>query len=390
MRNGLRILMPNLEYPPLGGGAGPVTRGLARALVERGHQVDVVTMGYRGLPAEDADDGVRIHRVPGIRSRLELSHVHELATYVWSGYRKALELTRKARYDLCHCHFILPTGLIPYLLRNAPGFPPYLITCHGSDVPGYNPDRFTMLHRLTPPLLRRILGHSAGVIVPSAALEQLLRSQFGPALPPMTRIANGVDLSQFTARRKEPRILVATRLFQRKGVQHVIEALAGIPDHGHQLEVAGDGPQRAELEQQAGTSGVPARFHGWLPPGPLNRLYEQSRVFVLASSSDNFPVSLLEAMAARCAIITTRAGGCPEVVGDTGLVVEPGDVRGIRQVLSRLIQEPAYAEELGNRAARRVRELFGWSTITARHEAAYEAALRGVRSPVIEAVPTPA
>lgn len=184
--------------------------------------------------------------------------------------------------------------------------------------------------------------------------------------------------------------MVATRLFHRKGVHHVIEALAGIPDHRHQLEVAGDGPQRDELEQQASAAGVPAQFHGWLPSGPLNRLYEQSRVFVLASISDNFPVSLLEAMAARCAIITTRAGGCPEVVGDTGLVVEPGDVRGIRDALSRLIREPAFAEELGQRAARRVRELFGWSAIAAQHEAAYETVLRGMRPPVIEAVPTPA
>ena len=89
MADRLRILMLNLEYPPLGGGAAPVTRGLARALVSRGHAVDVVTMGYRGLPREETEDGVRIFRVPGIRSRLELSHVHELATYVWSGLRKA-------------------------------------------------------------------------------------------------------------------------------------------------------------------------------------------------------------------------------------------------------------------------------------------------------------
>jgi glycosyltransferase involved in cell wall biosynthesis len=390
MRHGLNILMPNLEYPPLGGGAAPVTRGLARALVKRGHRVDVVTMGYRGLPAEEVDEGVHVYRVPGIRSRLELSRVHELAVYVWSGLRKMRELSLKAPYDLCHCHFILPTGLIPYLLRNSPGFPPYLITCHGSDVPGYNPDRFTRLHRFTPPLLRRVLDQAAGVIAPSAALEQLLRSRFGPHLPPVTRIANGVDLSQFAPRRKEPRVLVATRLFHRKGVQHVIEALAAIPDHRHQLEVAGDGPQRAELEQQASTSRVPAKFHGWLPSGPLNRLYEESRIFVLASISDNFPVSLLEAMAASCAIITTRAGGCPEVVGDTGLVVDPGDVAGLRDALSRLIRNPAFAEELGKRAARRVRAMFSWPTIAERHEAAYDAVLRRTLGPALEEVATPA
>ena len=380
MRDRLRILMPNLEYPPLGGGAAPVTRGLARALVERGHQVDVVTMGYRGLPPEQDDAGVRLYRVPGLRSRLELSRVHELATYVWSGLRKSRALAAAEAYDLCHCHFILPTGLIPYLLRTRPGFPPYVITSHGSDVPGFNPDRFTLLHRMTPPVLRGILRHAAGLIVPSCALEDLIRSQFATAMPPLSRIPNGVDLERFSPRQKESRILVATRLFERKGVQHVIDALAGIDKADYRLEIAGDGPQLPQLERQSGEHRVPATFHGWLAGEPLTQLFERSRIFVLASSSDNFPVSLLEAMAARCAVITTRAGGCPEVVGDTGIVVEPGDVAGLRQALARLLQAPAYAEELGLRAARRAQDLFSWPAIAARHEAVYQGALERVRS----------
>jgi glycosyltransferase involved in cell wall biosynthesis len=96
--------------------------------------------------------------------------------------------------------------------------------------------------------------------------------------------------------------------------------------------------------------------------------------------SDNFPVSLLEAMAAGCAIVTTSAGGCPEVVGDTGLVVEPGDVGALRQALTDLIRQPARAEELGRRAAERVRDLFSWPAVASRHEAAYEAALRRIRT----------
>jgi glycosyltransferase involved in cell wall biosynthesis len=388
MPDRLRILMPNLEYPPLGGGAGPVTRGLARALVRRGHQVDVVTMGYQGLAAEESDHGVRLFRVRCLRSRLELSYVHELATYVWSGLRKMKWLAGREDYDLCHCHFLLPTGIIPYFLSRSPRFPPYLVTSHGSDIPGFNPDRFRLLHRFSPPILRRILRKAAGLIVPSAALERLIHREFDGDVPPLSRIPNGVDPDDFVVRRKEPRVMVATRLFERKGVQHVIEALAGIPEHGHELEVAGDGPQRSELEQQARHLGVPAHFYGWLARDLLCRLYEQSRIFVLASSSDNFPVSLLEAMAARCAVITTHAGGCPEVVGDAGLVVEPGDLPGLQGALTRLIKDPDYARELGERASRRVAEQFGWTPIASRHETAYEAALSRA-APSAEAIDLP-
>lgn len=388
MRDRLRILMLNLEYPPLGGGAAPVTRGLARALVAKGHAVDVVTMGYRGLPREEVEDGVRIFRVPGIRSRLELSHVHELATYVWSGLHKARDLSHAGSYDICHCHFILPTGIIPYALKRSPGFPPYVITSHGSDVPGFNPDRFILLHRFTPPLLRRILKQAAGLIVPSAALRGLIEQQFAGYVPPVTQIANGIELGRFTSQPKESRVLVATRLFERKGVQHVIEALAATTDHQHELEVAGDGPQRAALERQARDRGVPARFHGWLPREALDLLYERSRIFVLASMNDNFPVSLLEAMAAGCAVITTRAGGCPEVVGDAGLVVEPGDVQGLQEALTRLIRHPDFAEDLGARAVKRVRDLFGWQAIVSQHEAVYDTALRRRPAPMDEPAST--
>jgi hypothetical protein len=71
------------------------------------------------------------------------------------------------------------------------------------------------------------------------------------------------------------------------------------------------------------------------------------------------------------------------VVGDTGLVVEPGDVGELRSALARLIRDPALAAELGERASRRVAELFGWAAIASRHEVAYEAVLR--RAPSSEA-----
>ena len=81
-------------------------------------------------------------------------------------------------------------------------------------------------------------------------------------------------------------------------------------------------------------------------------------------------------MAARCAIVTTHAGGCPEVVGNAALLVDPGDVRALRASLQRLIQNRGLCEELGERAWRRARDRFGWETVAERHEEVYERALR--------------
>jgi glycosyltransferase involved in cell wall biosynthesis len=378
MPEALRILMLNIEYPPLGGGASPVTRGLGRALVALGHAVDVVTMRRRGLARTEDDQGVRVIRVPTLRARTELSHVHELVTYVASAYAEARALAAAHRYDVCHAHFVLPTGLVPYALRRRPGFPPYVLTCHGSDLPGYNPDRFRLLHRLTPWLIRRVLRSAAGVIVPSAALEGLLRARFAAACGTPVRIANGVDVERFAALEKQPRILVAARLFERKGVHQVIEALATLPGIGYGLEIAGDGPARADLERLARQTGVPCHFHGWLDRERLDRLFERCRIFVLPTSIDNFPVALLEAMAARCAIVTSRAGGCPEVVGDAALLVSAGDVRGLAEAVGTLVGDPEAAAALGARARARAERLFGWRVIAQQHETVYRGAVGAV------------
>jgi hypothetical protein len=57
MSDPLSVLMLSIEYPPVGGGASPVARGLARALAERGHRVHVVTMGHGALAGDQMDAG---------------------------------------------------------------------------------------------------------------------------------------------------------------------------------------------------------------------------------------------------------------------------------------------------------------------------------------------
>lgn len=377
----MRVLCLNYEYPPLGGGSSPVTRSLSRALVARGHEVDVVTMGFEGLPRREADGGVRVFRVASLRRRKELSRVHELASYLPGAWARARRLHRERPYDVCHAHFLLPTGLIPYGLARSGTFPPYLVTSHGSDVPGYNPDRFRLLHRWTPPLLARIGGRAAAVVVPSEAQAELIRRRVPRLAPHLLRIPYGIDTDGLRPGPKERSILVATRLFERKGVHDVLEAVGSGARDGFRLHVAGDGPERDRLQRLAGERGIEVEFHGWLERDAMNAMFRSARIFVLATTIDNFPSSLLEAMAAGCAIVTTRAGGCPEVVGDAAVLVEPGDVGGLRRAIGGLVRDDARCRELGARARARATRMFGWDAIAARHEAAYRTACSTTSEP---------
>ncbi len=371
----IRLLVLNYEYPPLGGGSSPVTLNLAKTLAARGHEVDVVTTGFRHLPREENASGVRVVRVRALRSRMELSYVHELLSFVVAGSARVRRLCRQKDYDLCHAHFLIPTGLVPFLLHRQRGFPPYVVTCHGSDVPGYNPDRFRHIHRATPPLLAAIGNAAEAVIAPSSAMEALITTGIPGFKGPLRRIAYGIDARDLTPLEKEPKILVAARLFKRKGVREVIEALRELSLNGYSLEVAGDGPERGRLEALTRESGVPARFHGWLDRGEMDELFARCRIFVLATQIDNFPSSLLEAMAAGCAILTTRAGGCPEVIGDAGVLVDHGDPKQLRESLRALTSDPELCRDLGARARARALRRFDWNTIATAHEVVFQEAI---------------
>ncbi len=363
----MRILMLNYEYPPIGGGASPITRALSEHLAQAGHDVDVVTMGYGRLPFFEQFGKLRVFRVPALRRSPVRAIAIEMASYLVSGFVQCLRLTARHRYDVIHAHFLMPTAPLATLigkLRNIP----VVVTIHGSDIPGYNPDRFQRGHKLLAPVWRRLVRSADAIVSPSHYLRDLLQQQcpadvdivpYGFTPPPTRDVA------------RQKRILFASRLFPRKGAQHVLEALAGIDLDGWEVWIAGDGPILDDLQAQARALGVAAQFPGFVKGAALQELYASSAIFVLPSLRDNFPVVLLEAMSAGCAVITSNISGMPEVVGDTGLLVTPGDVEQIRAALVRLMNDAALRQELGRRSIARIAELH-WDNILARYMAVYE------------------
>lgn len=361
----MKILMLNYEYPPVGGGGATVTAQLCERLVQRDHTVDVVTMRHKNLPHHETVNGVNICRIPSYRSRGDICKTHEMATYLIGGRRLALRLAQEKHYDIIHAHFIIPTGPLAQYIHKHTGIP-YLITCHGSDVPGYNPDRFGWQHKLLMPYWKNLVFRPAALVSPSRSLADLMKTHC-PDLH-ISIIPNGYEASIFdTTGQREKRILLCSRLLQRKGFQYVIEAVKNL-ELDWQVHIVGEGPFRKTLEQLAQNSKTPVIFHGWLDRDApkFKELYETSAIFAFPSEMENFPTVLLEAMSAGCAVIASTAGGCPEVVGDAGLLVKPKDVEMLRRVLSELVNSADKRAELGQKALQRVQQ-YSWDSITQKH-----------------------
>jgi len=149
------------EFPPVGGGGSRVVQGLTKELVRLGHSIDLATMGFKNLPREEVIEGTQIYRIPCIRLKEAVCTTPEMIIYCMRAIPRILKLIKKNKYELNHTHFIFPDGLISLIVKKLTGLP-YIITAHGSDVPGYNPNRFQLQHILLRPLWHLITKKCRG------------------------------------------------------------------------------------------------------------------------------------------------------------------------------------------------------------------------------------
>ncbi|MEA3365455.1 MAG: glycosyltransferase family 4 protein [Candidatus Hydrogenedentes bacterium] len=366
----MKILVLNYEYPPIGGGAAPICRDLCELFARRGHEVDVVTMAFGDLPRHETRNGVAITRSWALRKKQGTCETHEMVSYVLSALPGIIKRLRRGGYDIIHGHFIVPTGLLAMVSTRFARVP-YVLTAHGSDVPGHNPDRFTFEHRFLPPLLRGIMRRAAATTIPSEYLASLVRQQLGDV--ELHHIPNGIGTERFIPGHKEHRLLMCGRFLPLKGFQHVLQALEGVKTD-YEVHLLGDGPARKELETLATRVSAPVTFHGWVSHDSpmLKELFETSSIFCLPSARENASVALLEAMLAGMAVVTSDAAGCPETIGNAGVVVPVGDVAELRKTLNRLMNDDEACADLGRKARQRVEDVFDLEKIGDRYLELFE------------------
>jgi glycosyltransferase involved in cell wall biosynthesis len=236
--------------------------------------------------------------------------------------------------DLVHAHW-LPSGFAAMATRR-----PFVVQLWGTDVE---------LARRAPRLARSVLRRAEAVVCPSSALA-------GEATRLGARqvevVPSGVDLPAEVGPEAEPaEVLYAGRLSPEKGVLELVEAAEGL-----NLVVAGDGPLRDRVPMA----------RGFVPPSELGGLYSRAAVVACPSHREGFGVAALEAMAHGRPVVAGAVGGLLDLVvnGETGILVEPGNVPALRAALDRLLEDPALRRRMGEAGRARAAERFGWPAVT--------------------------
>jgi glycosyltransferase involved in cell wall biosynthesis len=153
-----------------------------------------------------------------------------------------------------------------------------------------------------------------------------------------------------------PTLAFAGRITRQKALEVALDALARVD--GVSLLVAGDGPDLAEVRRASSDRGLDGRvrFVGALGRDEVLALFRAADASLLSSSWENFPHTVVEALAVGTPVVATAVGGVPELVrdGENGLVVPPGDAGALAEAIRRVVAEPGLRERLAEAAPRSV------------------------------------
>jgi len=169
------------------------------------------------------------------------------------------------------------------------------------------------------------------------------------------------------------------RLHRQKGFDLLINAMAKVQETHPKavLLIAGEGPQRGDLEKMAAPSGDRVRLVG---EQKAEEFLAALDIFVLPSRWEGMPNAVLEAMASGLPVVASRVGGTPEIVSESnarteaesGILVPPDDIDALAGALNELISSPERREKIGESARSRAEKLFSVKKMVEEYEALYE------------------
>ena len=283
---------------------------------------------------------------------------------------EALWLRRRTRglgIEHVHVHFATDSAVTALLLR-ALGGPPFSVTAHAKDI---------YRRSVSAGQLGALLADAAFVVTVCDANVEHVRGLVGAERTrKLRRLYNGIDLASFEALARAPvpgRILSIGRLVEKKGFDVLVDALAVLRERGvpFSAEIAGDGEDRARIQQRVNESGLAGSVAmlGAVPLAGVRELFARAEVFALPckvgedGNRDALPTVLLEAQAAGVPVVSTPVGGVAEIVdgGRAGLLVAEGDVLATANGLQRMLADSALRQRCATAGRERARRLFDGS-----------------------------
>lgn len=355
--------------------------------------VRVLAPHASGSRSKEIMDGINVHRFRyapegwqrlayrgGILANLGKSPMMVLLVpfFLAAQMIAAVRLLRKYPVDVIHAHWIFPQGMVAIMAKFLSGSrAKILCTSHGADLYGLKGRFFERVKRLV------VRGCDHMTVVSRSMRSDILKMNAEPQK--ISVISMGVELRERfvppSIAVKRGGLLFVGRLVPKKGLRYLIEAMPAIlrahPDL--KLRIAGDGPDRRELERRVLHLGLHGHveFLGSISNKDLPALYQSAGIVIFPSVVDRdgdregFGLVLVEALGCECAVVATDLPAMKDIVedGKTGLVVAQRSPEQIAYAVTRLANDAALRQSLATNGRNHVLKRFDWETISQNYKA---------------------
>ena len=360
------LLLGSKEYPfgsnkgedktPSGGIERSVAT-LAQALTHSGKlELILITRKFKGVSKFEHSNALTVHRVNWSNGRI-LRHL----TFNFNSFFKALSLD----FDVIHANGQV-TGLFGVLLKIIKG-KPLVYSPHGL---AHMQPQHGFFTKLFFKISTKLIHAFADKVIFLSEGEKRNYLQITPGVKAAI-IPHIFELNEFAKHEKAKRhatpvVCFIGRLSKVKGVDLLLKAVAPLECR---LLIAGDGPERNKLELLVSELKIESKVKFMGNVGNVLSVFSQSDVFVLPSYSEGFPVTILEAAAAKVPIVATDIG--LELTNEeTALIVQPGDVSALRKAITRLFTDSKLVSKLTKNAYVNLTQ-YSKENITSQYEKLY-------------------
>lgn len=356
-------------YPTVGG-SGVVATEMAHALAHAGHEIHLLSY-ERPNRLRRGIRGLRFHQVQVSAYPLFRYPPYDLALAT-----RMLEVQEEAKVDLFHVHYAIPHAVSAFLARSMGGGRlRFVTTLHGTDITVVGSDRAYM--RPTSFALEQ----SDAVTAVSQFLADETRLVFG-FRSPLHVIPNFVDvdrykpgtMGRFYDRPDSERIVVHASNFRPvKRVADVVRAFAAIQQElPARLLLVGDGPDREHALAVAADLGCQHRVEHLGMRDSIEDVLADADLFLSASETESFGLSILEAMSCGVPTVSTDVGGVREVVAETGVLTPFANPEAMAAAALALLGDPERHRKLSAAARQRAVEHFASAKVLADYIRLYE------------------
>lgn len=367
-----RILYWTQLFYPYVGGVEVLGSRFIPTLEKRGFEFIVVTShGSLNLPDEDEHNGIKIFRLP-FQTALREKNFEDMITS-----RKRLQQIKQTfKPDIVHFNFTDPSIFFHWQTQAA--HPAKTIVSIRLAVPSAPANEQT--------LLGQTFRNADWITTNSRAMLADVHQAVPETINYSSTIYNGLEAPEMMPDHitfQPLHLLAIGRVVPEKGFDIALEAMPEIlakrPDA--RLTIAGDGPEKAQLEKQVEALGIQSavNFTGWVTPEKVYELINEASMVVVPSRwREAFGLVALQAAQMARPVVASNVGGLPEVIADgqTGFIIEKENATELARAVLQLTESPEQSARMGIAGRERAKEMFNWDKHIDEYEQLYQRLLR--------------